>query len=791
MTIRYVQTNDNKYVQYRLMSDTFNTTVANWQGVDDEPTAGSENLVKSGGVVKHLADNLGNMAEPENWTLVGNCSISAEGRWSVGDTLESKSFDVTKLRGSKLVVAANNIGVAIISFVKRINYPTPPIFATGETGRHIIPVSTSDEFIVPVDANYAVVNTKNDNQDNTPLILEEFSRFNAIEHIVNNPDSEPIEKSKNFVTSDGIHKALQMNYSDFCSIGNGGVIQYKENELVSCITAFDRTKKLVLYTGNVEGYVAFYDSNQEFYDIYSLSGTQKTFNANSIPASCAYLRCSFSKTDMSAIKIVNNNIIIWKPESTLVTAKETKAQFDLYRGIDPCYFNITNHTASATYATCLPISLPKGTKVDLSVPSGFLFGCKFSKNADGTETVYETHSRVQNVSITLSDDINYFDIVIQNTTGTFEAPFDAFRYLYININDKETFNNLFNRINEQLAHKELLHDIVNSKIFKTLNLAWTDKNNNYESWPNGGVMADGNEIVIIYNSSSAHVATDLVSDIIMRKKYTFGDFGEKSIILEHTANEGYGNPSCCILPNGDYLVTCSILTASTVSQQIMAIKMIKSTDKGETWTDMGNVQVNGVDVVDECMQGIFCTSSGKLISFVGGNNNCKFIASDDLGVTWRYVGESPSTNTLEACFYERTNGEILSILRKNNSTPALIKLNASLTSYEILYEFGTFAFPAYYNPSSIIKMLDGKLYMLAGSRRKEDDNKYLLVEAIATEDELLANTFNSRVILKAKATNLMDWGYAQAVIAQDGVIYGYYYDAEVTGRPSIYEMMGC
>ncbi len=34
------------------MSDTFNTTPANWQGVDETPTAGSQNLVKSGGVLK-------------------------------------------------------------------------------------------------------------------------------------------------------------------------------------------------------------------------------------------------------------------------------------------------------------------------------------------------------------------------------------------------------------------------------------------------------------------------------------------------------------------------------------------------------------------------------------------------------------------------------------------------------------------------------------------------------------------------------------------------------------------
>ena len=54
MTIKYVQSSDNKYVQFRLMSDTFNTTVANWQGVDDEPTAGSDNLVKSGGVHYNL-----------------------------------------------------------------------------------------------------------------------------------------------------------------------------------------------------------------------------------------------------------------------------------------------------------------------------------------------------------------------------------------------------------------------------------------------------------------------------------------------------------------------------------------------------------------------------------------------------------------------------------------------------------------------------------------------------------------------------------------------------------------
>lgn len=52
MSVKFVQSSDNKYVQYRLMSDTFNTTVTNWQGVDEVPTNGSNNLVKSGGVAE-------------------------------------------------------------------------------------------------------------------------------------------------------------------------------------------------------------------------------------------------------------------------------------------------------------------------------------------------------------------------------------------------------------------------------------------------------------------------------------------------------------------------------------------------------------------------------------------------------------------------------------------------------------------------------------------------------------------------------------------------------------------
>lgn len=49
MSIRFIQSSDNKYVQYRLMSDTFNATESNWQGVDNE-IADNNNIISNAGV---------------------------------------------------------------------------------------------------------------------------------------------------------------------------------------------------------------------------------------------------------------------------------------------------------------------------------------------------------------------------------------------------------------------------------------------------------------------------------------------------------------------------------------------------------------------------------------------------------------------------------------------------------------------------------------------------------------------------------------------------------------------
>ena len=79
MSIKFVQSSDNKYVQARLMANEFTTDISAWQGVDAEPTAGSRNLVESGGVDMFVGKRI--------LKIVGilNNSIEYGQNWKVGD----------------------------------------------------------------------------------------------------------------------------------------------------------------------------------------------------------------------------------------------------------------------------------------------------------------------------------------------------------------------------------------------------------------------------------------------------------------------------------------------------------------------------------------------------------------------------------------------------------------------------------------------------------------------------------------------------------------------------------
>ena len=59
MSVKFVQSSDNKYVQYRNMNQNWSTTVSDWQGADEAPIIASNDIIKSKGVFNALGGNNG------------------------------------------------------------------------------------------------------------------------------------------------------------------------------------------------------------------------------------------------------------------------------------------------------------------------------------------------------------------------------------------------------------------------------------------------------------------------------------------------------------------------------------------------------------------------------------------------------------------------------------------------------------------------------------------------------------------------------------------------------------
>ena len=101
MTIRFIQgseqSSDNKYVQFRLMNQNWSANESDWQGVDDVPTAGSNNLVKSDGVyyglseLKFSVDN--NIPFTQGYYLNKNGNLNADDKGYYTDFIRVRQGD--------------------------------------------------------------------------------------------------------------------------------------------------------------------------------------------------------------------------------------------------------------------------------------------------------------------------------------------------------------------------------------------------------------------------------------------------------------------------------------------------------------------------------------------------------------------------------------------------------------------------------------------------------------------------------------------------------------------------
>ena len=173
MSIKFVEGSvggsDNKYVQFRLMNNQWSTTESDWQGIDDAPTVGSDNLVKSGGVVKYL-NGLGYI-----------CKTVKEVSYVTTD-LNRYIFTISENIGKSLVIKLkNNSGQPILLYYKYGTSEVNDSFANDYDGTYEINVSNDITQIVLAFANGVSVNGAIDIEITSSILKGIYNNSKSIE----------------------------------------------------------------------------------------------------------------------------------------------------------------------------------------------------------------------------------------------------------------------------------------------------------------------------------------------------------------------------------------------------------------------------------------------------------------------------------------------------------------------------------------------------------------------------------------------------------------------------------
>ena len=131
MSIKFVQSSDNKYMQFRLMATTWSTNVGDWQGVEGEPTPGSQNIITSDGASKPQTNF--RKADLTIYSQPNSRKITADGIVAVDDNYKLIKYDV--VAGTTLYLDLSKDGEAVYQFQSSSAIPTttPNPYIIGKT----------------------------------------------------------------------------------------------------------------------------------------------------------------------------------------------------------------------------------------------------------------------------------------------------------------------------------------------------------------------------------------------------------------------------------------------------------------------------------------------------------------------------------------------------------------------------------------------------------------------------------------------------------------------------------
>ena len=300
MTIRFVQSSDNKYVQYRLMAAAWSTITADWQGIDDEPTAYSDNIVKSGGVYDEMYGDetiLETIQKSDSSLSVNNNSYIN----SIGNIVENEDYKIYyRINGNGYIYFTPDtyIGRKII---------TLGIYNGTVSSTNLVSIFSKELSDIDLPGTLPTADNKYYIQNGMTMAVSIHNNYDF--HIVyetrvrNKKVYEKIKDLQYKVENIPVVE-IGIGYNRFNSanivnsyIATNGLDVYDDNSISTIyISIPDGETKLVLnnfptYTSEYNRICAFYNANKDFISRTSIksSETQRDFD---IPSNAKYMRVS-------------------------------------------------------------------------------------------------------------------------------------------------------------------------------------------------------------------------------------------------------------------------------------------------------------------------------------------------------------------------------------------------------------------------------------------------------------------------------------------------------------------
>lgn len=321
------------------------------------------------------------------------------------------------------------------------------------------------------------------------------------------------------------------------------------------------------------------------------------------------------------------------------------------------------------------------------------------------------------------------------------------------------------------------------------------KTESYNSWVFENVKYDAelDRIIVVWNASNSHVDTYKVCYLGVFNQYTF-EFEEIKVINDsRVSNDLYCIYGFVILEDGSYLYAPCYDTGvgATASS---SIRLMKSTDKGDSWTEVNPTFNNLPSSTEYFPFSITLLSNGRLLMTDG--KSYVFMYSDDNGRNWECT--KVSVRLFEPHFVDCGNGKIVCLCRKTsfgttngqyNGTEMQIEPAVVFTSedngqtWTHKGDSTSITEMTASNCCSVVK--DGYIDLFVCSRYPHADKYGVMYHYYATIEDAFNDKWGTpKVVFYPDCVTKSDFSYPGCCTDKNGNTHLFYYDGDSTNEGS-------